>query len=99
MGNYNNVTGGSGFTMSNINNKYKDIYNGGSVASSHLGDALGETAEWYHSEASFVLTGNNSTWFYRGGDASYDASIFSFNWSNGSTEPDKTSRAVLSITE
>ena len=99
MGNYNNVTGGSGFTMSNINNKYKDIYNGGSVASSHLGDALGETAEWYHSAATFVLTGNNSTWFYRGGDVSYNASIFSFNWSDGSTESDKTSRAVLSITE
>ena len=99
MGNYNNVTGSSGFTMSNINNKYKDIYNGGSVASSHLGDALGETAEWYHSKASFVLTGNNSTWFYRGGDASYDASIFSFDWTSGSTDRDRTSRVVLSITE
>lgn len=64
-----------------------------------MGDSLGETAEWYNSKATFVLTGNNSTWFYRGGDATSGASIFSFNWTSGDTDRSKTSRVVLSIAE
>jgi len=96
MGNLNNTAGSSGFTMSNIESKYIDIYTGTSVSASILGDALGETAGWYSDYTTFVSS--TGPWFYRGGNY-YDgdlAGAFAFYGSAGEAGAGNSFRPVLS---
>ena len=65
MGNYAKTAGQSGLTVSGVPAEHIDIYSGTSVAASHLGDALGETAGWYSDNAHFV--DSSYPWFERGG--------------------------------
>ena len=99
MGNYNKTAGDSGLTISTIPAEHIDIYSGTSVSASHLGDALGETADWYSNYAFFVYS--SKPWFFRGGyygDGDY-AGVFSFdNGTVGGYYADGF-RVVLSITK
>ena len=83
MGNYNKQAGSSGLTVSEIPAEHIDIYSGTSVAASHLGDALGETAGWYSDYARFVYS--SVPWFARGGDFGNgdSAGVFDFYYSTG----------------
>ena len=79
MGNYNKTTGQSGLTVSGVPAEHIDIYSGNSVSASHLGDALGETADWYSDYAQFVSS--SYPWFLRGGQYlnGDKAGMFCFN--------------------
>ena len=99
MGNYNKTAGISGLTVSGIPAEHIDIYSGTSVAASHLGDALGETAGWYSDYAGFVSS--SDPWFkrggyYRNGD---DAGVFYFGtYTGGGYDNYHGFRVVLSTT-
>jgi len=96
MGNLNNTALSSGLTMSNIESKYIDIYIGDSVASSKLGDALGETAGWYGDYINFVSS--TYPWFARGGyyNNGTNAGAFSFGNHTGNTGTGVSFRPFLS---
>ena len=87
MGNYNNTSGSSELTVSNVPSKYIDIYAGDSVSYSHLGDATGETAGWYSDAVNFV--NSSGPWFGRGGyyNVSTYAGVFYFSRNNGAISP------------
>ena len=98
MGNYNKQAGSLGLTASRIPAEYIDIYSGTSVAASHLGDALGETAGWYSDVALFVPS--SGPWFLRGGvcDSGDYAGVFRFSCGAGEGYGGRAFRAVLSTT-
>ncbi|MCI6002274.1 MAG: hypothetical protein MRZ37_03925, partial [Tenericutes bacterium] len=97
MGNYNKQAGSSGLTISTVPTGHIDIYSG----TSHLGDALGETAGWYSDFAQF--SDYNYPWFYRGGYNLYGdvtpTGVFGFNKSVGSANAGNGFRVVLSVKE
>ena len=99
MGNYNKTAGSSGLTVSGVPAEHIDIYSGTSVAASHLGDALGETAGWYSDFAHFV--NSSYPWFLRGGyySAGDSAGVFYFYYVTGETSLIYGFRVVLSVTE
>ncbi len=98
MGNYNKRAGSSALTVSTVPNEHIDIYSGTSVASSHLGDATGETAGWYGDFAGFVNSSN--PWFIRGGyyNATFPG-VFLFDKSTGGDNYNNSFRVVLSVTK
>ena len=98
MGNYNKQAGSSGLTVSGIPAEHIDIYSGTSVAASHLGDALGETAGWYSDYADFVCS--SYPWFQRGGFSLYgdSAGVFYFDCETGGGSADYGFRVALSTT-
>ena len=99
MGNYNKQAGSSGLTVSGIPAEHIDIYSGTSVAASHLGDALGETAGWYSDIDNFVSS--SYPWFNRGG--SYvdgnGTGVFFFSFNTGEAVNGGGFRVVLSVTK
>jgi len=97
MGNYMSTTGSSTLTIANLDEKYIDIYGGTTVASSYLGDALGETAGWYSDYTNFVTSSN--PWFNRGGNysAGTNAGAFAFDNSSGTSAANNSFRPVLSV--
>ena len=99
MGNYNKTAGSSGLTVSGVPAEHIDIYSGTSVAASHLGDALGETAGWYSDYANFVYSAY--PWFKRGGyyGNGDDEGVFSFFVDTGEGYDGNGFRVVLSITK
>ena len=99
MGNYNKIAGSSGLTVSGVPAEHIDIYSGTSVATSHLGDATGETAGWYSDATKFISS--SSPWFLRGGDCSSGsvAGVFSFGSYNGGSYIPYGFRVVLSVNE
>ena len=103
MGNYKKTAGNSGLTVSTVPAEHIDIYSGTSVAASHLGDAIGETAGWYSYYAGFVSS--SSPWFRRGGyyydEGNVGPSVFYFFYYSGSGEANGNGgfRVVLSINE
>ena len=98
MGNYNKTSGSSGLTVSGVPAEHIDIYSGTSVSASHLGDALGETADWYSDSAFFVLSSN--PWFERGGNCynGDNAGVFNFGLITGEAVGNVGFRIVLSTT-
>ena len=96
MGNYNKTAGYSVLTISTIPTQHIDIYSGTSVAASHLGDALGETAGWYSDGARFVTSAN--PWFKRGGNY-FGGGVFNFYLNAGGADIDYGFRVVFSVTE
>ena len=98
MGNYNKQAGSSGLTVSGVPAEHIDIYSGTSVAASHLGDATGETADWYSDYANFVYS--SYPWFSRGGDCDRgdDASVFYFDIEAGVGNSGFGFRVALSTT-
>ena len=98
MGNYNKQAGSLGLTASRIPAEYIDIYSGTSVAASHLGDALGETAGWYSDYANFV--NSSSPWVIRGGNYNNgdNAGVFVFHYYTGGVSSNGAFRVVLSTT-
>ena len=99
MGNYNKIAESSGLTVSGVPAEHIDIYSGTSVATSHLGDATGETAGWYSDATKFISS--SSPWFLRGGDCSSGsvAGVFSFGSYNGGSYIPYGFRVVLSVNE
>ena len=98
MGNYNKTAGSSGLTVSGVPAEHIDIYSGTSVAASHLGDALGETAGWYSDYAVFVSS--SQPWFFRGGyysDGDF-AGVFHSNRGAGGGSTFSGFRVALSTT-
>ena len=98
MGNYNKQAGSSGLTVSGVPAEHIDIYSGTSVAASHLGDALGETAGWYIDDAYFVVS--SYPWFERGGYYvnGDSAGVFNFSLSTGGGDAGVGFRVALSTT-
>ena len=98
MGNYNKTTGSSGLTVSGVPAEHIDIYSGTSVAASHLGDAMGETAGWYSDYAVFVYS--STPWFGRGGYYSDgdSAGVFDFYAYAGEGLTTRGFRVALSTT-
>ena len=98
MGNYNKQAGSSGLTVSGVPAEHIDIYSGTSVAASHLGDALGETAGWYSDNAYFVYSSN--PWFVRGGNyiSGDNAGVFDFYFYTGEGSTLHGFRVALSTT-
>ena len=98
MGNYNKTTGSSGLTVSGVPAEHIDIYSGTSVAASHLGDAMGETAGWYSDYAVFVYS--STPWFGRGGYYSDgdSAGVFDFYAYTGEGLTTRGFRVALSTT-
>ena len=98
MGNYNKTAGSSGLTVSGIPAEHIDIYSGTSVAASHLGDALGETAGWYSDYADFVFS--SPPWFKRGGyyNDGGSAGVFNFSFYTGEGDTNDGFRVALSTT-
>ena len=91
MGNYNNDIGyddknNSGFSQ--IPNTYTDIYKSSTIKGRILGDAIGETENWYNSSNNFI--NGSYPFIVRGGN-----SIFDFNNSSGSADPNITFRMVI----
>ena len=74
------------------NSKYYNLYTG----SSYQGHALTETAGWYSDDAYFVSTRN--PWFVRGGSCTVSAraGVFDFNYLDGGSTSDYSSRLVIS---
>ena len=99
MGNYNITEGHSGLDVSTVPTQYIDIYSGISVWYGHLGDATGETADWYSDSWSFV--DDSSPWFFRGGDNNVGGveDMFGFYSNGGSDYNDLGFRTVLSVKE
>jgi len=64
VGNLNNVASG-GLIPANLDSKYVDIYTGTTVASSIMGDAVGETAGWY-GDSAVNFVNSSLPWFVRG---------------------------------
>ena len=98
MGNYNKRAGSSGLTVAEVPSQHIDIYSGTSVSASHLGDATGETADWYNDTAGFV--NSSYPWFKRGrlydsGDA---AGVFCSRIDDGDSYAVHGFRTVLSVT-
>ena len=98
MGNFNKKVGSSGLNVSGIPAEHIDIYSGNSVSSSHLGDALGETAGWYSDYPSFDYY--TRPWFERGGyyNDGDNAGVFNFDCSTGEGYSRYGFRVVLSVT-
>ena len=99
MGNYNKQAGSSGLTVSGIPAEHIDIYSGTSFPASHLGDATGETRNWYSDAAYFVDSSN--PWFHRG-DYYFlggDEGVFNFYYGSGGAIAGYGFRVVLSITK
>ena len=98
MGNYNKTAGSSGLTVSGVPAEHIDIYSGTSVAASHLGDALGETAGWYSDYAGFVYS--SDPWFRRGGHYfdGVNAGVFGFGYGTGEGSTYYGFRVALSTT-
>jgi len=96
MGNLNSTNESSGLTLTGIDKKYIDIYGGDTVASSYLGDALGETAGWYGDYTNFVTS--SSPWFCRGGYFGNGAKTgnFAFYSIPGASDVGVSFRPVLS---
>lgn len=90
----------SGFSSSNmVESKYYDLYEYGTSTSdysrSKLGDATGETRNWYSDTQSFIYSSGG--WFMRGGNyphGSY-AGAFYFNYNLGYAYGNTGARAVL----
>ena len=99
MGNYNKTADDSGLTVSGVPAEHIDIYSGTTVAASHLGDALGETAGWYSDYSNFVFS--SLPWFRRGGDYfnGDNAGVFYFGYYTGAADNNYGFRVVLSATE
>ena len=99
MGNYSKIEGDSGLTINTMSTQYIDIYSGISVWYGHLGDATGETADWYSDSWSFVE--DSFPWFFRGGDNNVGGvkDMFGFYSNGGSDYNDLGFRIVLSITK
>ena len=97
MGNYNKTAGKSGLTVNEIPAEHIDIYSGISVWYGHLGDATGETADWYSDSWSFVE--DSFPWFFRGGDNNVGGvtDMFGFYSNGGSDYNDLGFRVVLSV--
>ena len=99
MGNYNKQAGSSGLTVSGIPAEHIDIYSGTSYPASHLGDATGETRNWYSDAAYFVDSSN--PWFHRG-DYYFlggNEGVFNFYYGSGGAIAGYGFRVVLSITK
>ena len=96
MGNYNKQAGSSGLTVSGVPAEHIDIYSGTSVAASHLGDALGETAGWYSDIDNFVSS--SYPWFNRGGSYvdGVATGVFFFSFNTGEAVNGGGFRVVLS---
>ena len=99
MGNYNKTAGDSGLDVSGVPAEHIDIYSGISVWYGHLGDATGETADWYSDSWSFV--GDSFPWFFRGGDKNVGGveDMFGFYSNGGSDYNDLGFRVALSVKE
>ena len=90
----------SGFNASNmVESKYYDLYEYGTSTSdysrSKLGDATGETRNWYSDTQSFIYSSNG--WFVRGGnysDGSHAGSFYFIDY-NGAARVFIGARAVL----
>ena len=97
MGNYNKTAGKSWLTVDEIPAEHIDIYSGISVWYGHLGDATGETADWYSDSWSFVE--DSFPWFFRGGDNNVGGvtDMFGFYSNGGSDYNDLGFRVVLSV--
>lgn len=90
----------SGFNASNmVESKYYDLYEYGTNTSdysrSKLGDAAGETRNWYGDIQNFISS--SSGWFLRGGYSNYGsaAGAFYFYSYNGNARGGDGARAVL----
>lgn len=90
----------SGFNANNmVESKYYDLYEYGTNSSdysrSKLGDATGETRNWYSNTQSFIYS--SSGWFRRGGgfNEGTSAGIFIFNNYNGYANGGAGARAVV----
>lgn len=90
----------SGFSDSNmVESKYYDLYEYGTSSSdysrSKLGDATGETRNWYSDTQSFIYSSYG--WFLRGGYFynGTNAGAFFFNLGNGRADGNAGARAVL----
>lgn len=91
---------GSGFNANNmVESKYYDLYEYGTSQSdysrSKLGDATGETRNWYSDSQFFIYSSNG--WFVRGGlcNGGSSAGTFNFFSYNGNTHGNYGARAVL----
>jgi len=92
MGNFNTDLGlsdkeNSGFKE--LPNQYIDIYKSSTIKGRILGDATGETENWYNSIHTFI--NGNYPFIIRG-----ENSIFDFNNSSGYADSDTTFRMVIS---
>ena len=82
--------------------KYIDLYDYGEsdkvhdYSRRHLGDATGETNDWYNDRHSFVREGD--FWFNRGGDYAdiHNSGIFAFTCNGGHGDSNYTFRLVVS---
>lgn len=92
MGNFNNDLGlndknNSGFKE--LPKQYVDIYKSSTIKGRKLGDATGETENWYNSSNTFI--NGNHPFIVRG-----ENSIFDFNNSTGGADINTTFRMVIS---
>ena len=94
----------SGFNANNmVESKYYDLYEYGTNSSdysrSKLGDATGETRNWYSNAQSFIYS--SSGWFRRGGgfNDGTSAGIFIFNNYNGYANGGAGARAVVLLSQ
>jgi len=92
MGNFNNDLGlddknNSGF--SKMPEQYIDVYKSSTIKGRKLGDATGETENWYNSSNTFI--NGNSPFIVRG-----ENSIFDFTNSTGYADSNTTFRMVIS---
>ncbi len=95
------ILGVSGFTKTTLpDEKYIDKYIYGQGDWEHynriLGDATGETSEWYEDYNYFI--DNNSSWFYRGGnsESGIRAGLFGYHHDTGLADNDVGCRLVVS---
>ena len=106
MGNYNDVSGNSGFSNPlTIDSKYYNKYTNNDVSvacngSECLSHGLSETSGWYNDFSPFIFP--FYSWMIRGiyGDKAVDhkAGVFRFNYTDGLRQPKRTFRLVMSVT-
>jgi len=98
----------SGFSASNLtpDSKYVDMYAHGTSNSdytrSHLGDATGETRDWYSDNAYFAYyttSATSTSWFGRGGipREGVNAGSFAFSVNSGNSFAVNSFRTVITI--
>ena len=105
MGNYNDVSGASGFSNPlTIGSKYYNKYTNNDVrvacnGSECLSHGLSETSGWYNDSHSMVT--EKYPWFVRGGGCNnnYDAGVFYFSGTGnaGSLSTSSSFRLVMSV--
>ena len=102
MGNYNDVSGSSGFSNPlTIDSKYYNKYTNNDVrvacnGSECLSHSLSETSGWYNDYQNMVT--ETYPWLVRGGSyADGSAGVFHFNFANGSVYVSGSFRLVMSV--